>query len=119
LFSEALHYVGWVGKRDSLKTALNVFEIERKKLMNWLTLLLQILTAAPSIIHGVETAIGPSKGAEKKAAVLAITSSIATVAGATPAQVDTVSAIVSTVADATVQTLNAVGTFKKSAVPAK
>jgi hypothetical protein len=87
--------------------------------MNWLNLILGILTAAPSIIHGVETVIGPGKGAEKKAAVMAITSNIATVAGATPAQVDAVSAIVSTVADATVQTLNAAGTFKKSGVPAK
>jgi hypothetical protein len=85
--------------------------------MNWLNLILGILNAAPGIIHGVEILIGPGQGETKKAAVIGIAVSTAMVAGATPEQVKAVSAIVSTVADSTVKTLNAAGAFKKSAVP--
>jgi hypothetical protein len=82
--------------------------------MNWLKLLLSILQAAPSIIHGVETIIGPGSGETKKAAVVGIMTNTATVAGASPEQVQALTVIASTVTDATVATLNAAGVFKKS-----
>lgn len=83
--------------------------------MNWLKLLLSILSAAPQIIVGVETLLGKTQGETKKALVVSIAANTAAAAGATGPQILALSEMVSTVADATVASYNASGVFEKSA----
>jgi hypothetical protein len=82
--------------------------------MNWIQLVLGIIQVIPNLITAIEPLFGPGTGTQKKAAVVTVATSTASVSGASPEQVQALSNFVGTIVDTTVSSLNAAGVFKKS-----
>ena len=81
--------------------------------MNWISLIVAALSQLPNIIVAIETIIGAGNGTQKKSIAVSTVTAPATLAGATPEQIQSLTSAAGTIIDATVTSLNAAGVFKQ------